>query len=166
MDGVSEARLVVSFFDDIDAGWRGVRLAMEAGVRMDDVGLLDNDGIEARTLWYPRSPESSGRQGVGPLAHLIATAITGGVLPCRTGFLDPGTELTVDDVRRIGIELESGRVAVLVLVPTTASPLSSELPALRRVVPGLAELGGRVETHHLTLLALRMAAGETRTHPP
>jgi hypothetical protein len=60
-----------------------------------------------------------------------------------------GSELTTDDIARIGAELEAGHVAVAV---------AEERPVAERLVVRLAELGGRTQVHRLTSRALRQAA--------
>ena len=159
---VSGGRLIICFLDDLDAGWRGVRHARAQGVPTSDVGLLVRDRTEVRAL-HPGVGSRLRFQGVGPLLDLIATAITGGVLPRRTEFLDEESDLTIDDVLRIGIELEAGHIAVFVLSTVHGSSTTMHAPRTRRVLAGLTDLGGKVEMHRLSQRALEMA--DQRAHP-
>lgn len=155
----SGKQLVIAFFANPAAGEVAARVlareVREAG-RPGTVGalVLDAEGkIEAAKLGDPTSPEGS---GVGAVLGVIALAIAGGVLPHRGHFFDASSDLSTDDVARIGAELDAGAAAVAVLEAG---------PRAERVVVRLAGLGGRTEVHQLTGRALQQAASAPRiTH--
>ena len=146
-------RLVVSFFDDVEAGRAATEAAHEA-VPGGSVGMLvrTHDDVDVARL---DPPGRSDPEGLGALLAVLAAAITGGVLPRRHHFFDRRSDLSTDDVRRLSVELEVGHTAVL----AWGSRAQAE-----RVVVRLTELGGKVETHRLSRRALSQAAEQAR--PP
>ncbi len=59
----------------------------------------------------------SGKRFVIAFFETRAAAVTllGGVMPPRSHFLDEGSELTTDDISRIGAGSEAGHAAVAIL---------------------------------------------------
>lgn len=112
------------------------------------VGLLATSQpgeVDALTLGI-----TEGKDGpqVGAILGLIALAYSGRMTE-RTGpFLDTQSDLSYDDVARIGAELDSGGAAIAIL----ADP-----PSVERAVVALARLGGRAEVHTLSRGALERA---------
>lgn len=154
-------QLVVAFFANPAAGSVAHRvLADEArdAARPGTIGVLvldDTGKIEAAQLGDPTSPEGP---GVGVVLGVIAMAIEGGVMPRRGHFFDPSSELSTDDVARIGAELDAGAAAVAVL---------EAVPRAEGAVVRLVGLGGRTEVHSLTDHALQRAASAPRIlNPP
>jgi hypothetical protein len=148
----SGKQLVIAFFANPAAGEVAARVlageASEAG-RPGTVGALVLDArgkIEAAKLGDLTSLEGP---GVGAVLGVIATAVSGGVMPNRGHFFDARSDLSTDDLARIGAELEAGAAAVAVLEAG---------PHAERVVVRLAGLGGRTEVHGLTGQALQQAA--------
>jgi hypothetical protein len=145
-------QLVIAFFASHAAAAVAERVvtdeAREAG-RPGTVGALAlNAGgeIEAPRLGEQASPEGP---GVGAVLGVIAMAIVGGVLPGRGHLFDADSDLSTDDVARIGAELDAGAAAVAVL---------EAAPRAEQAVVRLAGLGGRTEMHRMTHTALRQAA--------
>lgn len=84
----------------------------------------------------------------GGVLGVIAPATRGGVMPDRRHFFDMRSDVSTDDVARIGSELEAGHAAV--------ARLERRRRAERAVVR-LTELGGKTESRR-TGRALRHAA--------
>jgi hypothetical protein len=114
----------------------------------------EHDEIDVSKL-DPRCEPNS--EGIGALLQVIADAIMGGVMPRRDHFFDERTDLTTDDVIRLGVELETGRAAVLVL-----GDQSQTAPVIVR----LTELGGKAEMHLITRRALQLASSRVRPSEP
>lgn len=148
-------QLVVCFFDDADTGRAAARAAAEAGARRRNIGLLSRGvGAEIETSQLGRS-RGGGSEGVGAMLSLIATAITGRVMPTRHHFLDADSELTTDDIVRLGVEVDAGHAAVLVL---------EDRDRAERVIVRLTEIGGKAESHRITDSAVQIAG--KRVRPP
>ena len=147
-----DKHLVIAFFDNPVAAEVVARmLANDPGISdtPGTVGLLalDEDGKVAVAKLGPRTTD--GAIGVGAVLGIIASALSGGVMPRRSYFFDAGYDLSTDDIARLGAELEAGQAAVAVL---------DERPQTDRAVVWLTRLGGKTEVHCLTGWALRLAA--------
>lgn len=148
-------RFVIAFFETRAAGVTAARALAEppaSGGTPRAVGVLAGAGgdPEVSTFGGGRADDL---QGVARLLGVIGSALLGGVMPPRSHFLDEGSELTTDDISRIGAELEAGHAAVAIL---------EERVLAQRSVVRLVELGGRTEVHRLTDHAVRQAG----TMPP
>jgi hypothetical protein len=144
--------LVIALFDNPVAGEVVARmLANDAGTggRPETVGMLalEDDGKIAVAKLGART--TAGDTGVGAVLGMIALALSGGVMPKRHHFFDASSDLSTDDIARLGAELEAGEAAVAIL---------DRRPQAERAVVWLTGLGGRTEVHHLTSGALRQAA--------
>lgn len=145
-------KLVIAFFASPAAAEVAERAfsteARDAG-RPGSVGALAVDAhgnIEASKLGDQASPEGP---GIGAVLGVIAMAIAGGVLPTRGHLFEASSDLSTDDVARIGAELDAGAAAVAVL---EAGPRADQ------AIVRLTGLGGRTEVHRMTHTALQRAA--------
>ena len=150
--GRGERHLVIAFFDNAAAGAIAVRVLGKDPCCTGDTGtvgmlLIGSDGsIDLGKLGVRTT---GGSAGIGAVLGVIASAISGEVVPERGGLLDADSDLSTDDVARFAADLESGEAGVAVLT----RPSGSEEAIVR-----LTELGGKTEIHHLTRGALRRAA--------
>lgn len=145
-------RLVIAFFEDRLAGFAAAReLTGEASSqgRRGEVALLSFDETGRPEVTRLGGGAGDDPPGIGTVLGVIASAVLGGVMPPRRHFFDSRSDLTTDDIARIGAELEAGHTAVAVL---------ERRPRAERVVVRLAGMGGKTEIHRLTRLALRQAA--------
>lgn len=146
--------LVIALFETRVAGVVTARtLAEEARSkgREGHIGVLSlNDaGEPVVTNLEDRSAEDAPEIGV--VLGVIAGALREGVMPARHDFFDTHSELTTDDIARIGAELEAGQAVVAVL---------ERRKRAEGIVVRLTGFGGRTEIHHLTARVLRQAADE------
>jgi len=149
--------LVIAFYEtDAEARDAMLAAAVEAGdeSREGRIGILTSGdrgrpevGGRVRTDEHPR---------IAPVLSVIASALLGGVLPARSHFFDTESDLTTDDVVRIGAELEAGRAAVAALAPRSRAD---------RIVVLLTGLGGKTEIHYLSDRALRDSASASAAPP-
>lgn len=145
--------LVMAFFETRVAGIVAARtLVQEARSKGREVLVgaltLDDAGTPVVTNLEGLPDDAP---GVGTVLAAIAEAVRAGVLPARRDVFDSCSELTTDDIARIGAELEAGHAVVAVLEPRTRA---------EGIVVRLTGLGGKAEVHHLTGRALRQAAEE------
>jgi hypothetical protein len=145
-------RFVIAFFETRVAGLGAARKLsreQESAGKRGVVGMLALDDLGRPDLSELGDPATGEGPGIGAVLGAIASALVGGVLPPKDHFFDARSDLTTDDIARIGAELEAGHVAVAVL--------DRRSPAERIVYP-LTELGGKTEIHRLSAQALRQAA--------
>lgn len=116
--------------------------------------LDDNGNIEIAKLG---TRTADGGTGIGAVLGTIASAISGGVMPRRGHFFDARSDLSTDDIARLGAELEAGHSAVAVL---------DRRERAKRAVVELVELGGKAEIHRLTSRALRQAEASPKVPLP
>jgi hypothetical protein len=148
-------RFVIAFFDTRAAGVVVARSLAEPPPGDDGhpVGVLVHDDAGGPDVMAFGDDGADDPRGIARLLGVIGSALVGGVMPARPHFFDDASELTTDDIARIGAEIEAGHAAVAVL---------EERRVAERLVVRLAELGGRTEVHRLTERGLRQAA----TMPP
>ena len=141
-------RLVIAFFETRAAG-QGAAAEFTSETNNQVVGLLsrDRDGLLDYTEFgaFPSDDASDVRVVLG----VVALALTGGTMPSRGWFLDARSDLSTDDVLRIGAELEADHAAIAVVEPRKLA----ESAVLR-----LTELGGKTESHRITDRGLQRAA--------
>jgi hypothetical protein len=148
--------LVIAIFDTPSAGEVAARtLSREARAegRSGTIGILSLDeagNIEVAKLG---ARTTDGDIGVGAVLGVIASALSGGVMPKRASFFDARSELSTDDVARLAAEIEAGQAAVAVL---------DQRPQAERAVVELISLGAKAEVHRLTGRALQQAAEAPR----
>lgn len=148
-------RFVIAFFETRAAGVAVARSLAEPPLDDDGhpVGVLAHDDAGGPDVMAFGDVGADDPRGIARLLGVIGSALLGGVMPARHHFLDDASELTTDDIARIGAEIEAGHAAVAVL---------EERRVAERLVVRLADLGGRTEVHRLTERALRQAS----TMPP
>ena len=73
---------------------------------------------------------------IGVVLGVIAGALRDDVMPARRDFFDTNSELTTDDVARLGAELDAGQAVVAVL---------ERRKRAEGIVVRLTGLGGRTE---------------------
>ena len=115
-------RLIIAFFENPAAAEVAAR-AMERRLAVTErevdgvVGLLSLDPTgRVITAKLGRRVGDDG-PGVGAVLGFIALAMTATALPASGELLDARSELSTDDVARLGAGLDSGLAAVAVLEP-------------------------------------------------
>jgi len=77
-------------------------------------------------------------------------------MPARDHLFDSRSDLSTDDVARIGAELEAGHAVIAVI---------GRRRRAERAVVGLTDLGGKTESHRITRRALQYAASAPKIEP-
>lgn len=145
-------RLVIAFFEYSRARDVASRLLLADPAPGEATGIvgvlaLDERGrVEAAVLGDPTTEDGP---GIGAVLGAIGLSIAGRDPPRQGPFFDAGSDLSMDDIARIGAELEAGQAAVAVLDRGSATDLA---------VLELTEMGGKTEVHRLTSGALHLAA--------
>lgn len=145
-------RFVIAFFETRTEGVAAARALSEmtpGSVDERPVGVLSPDDAGRLDVTMVGANGADDPQGIARVLGVIGSALLGGVMPARSHLLDDASELTTDDIARIGAELEAGHAAVAVL---------EEPPMAERLVVRSTGLGGRTEIHRLKDAALQMAA--------
>ena len=111
-------RFVIAFFETRAAGVaaaRALSAVTSGGVDERPVAVLSHDGAGRPDVTTLGAHGADDPRGIARLLGVIGSALQGGVMPARSHFLDDGSELTIDDIARIGAEVAAGHAAVAVL---------------------------------------------------
>ena len=164
-------QLVLAFFDNEAAADAAASALKEWDHATDDIklgaiGLLVTDE-NGKVKTHKLGPRSTRRgAGIGTVLGILAGVLSGGmtVLGGVVGgallggivgtFFHKGLNLSDDDLKRIGSELESGHAAVAVLV---------ENPDAERTTQQLGSLGGKPEVHEVSASAVEDIAAADAT---
>jgi hypothetical protein len=145
-------RLVIAFFEPGTEGMAAARSLAEQSRLSGEalrVAILapDDAGRPDVTEFHAPGPDDPER--VGAVLQVIASMVRSGIVPTQHHFFDAESELTTDDISRIGAELEADHAAVAVLERRREA---------ERAVISLTELGGKTEIHRLSRRALQQVA--------
>ena len=146
--------LVIALFETRVAGIVTARtLAEEARSqgREGHIGVLSLDDAGEPVVANLEDRAADEAPEIGVVLGVIAGALRDGVMPARRDFFDTHSELTTDDIARLGAELEAGQAVVAVL---------ERRKRAEGIVVRLTGLGGRTEIHQVTPRVLRQAADE------
>ena len=153
---MSEKQLVLAFFDSEDEADSAVSELKQWDKSTKEVDFASIGILVKNEKGKIKTHKLGGRRsGTGAIIFGLAAVLTGGALLVGAAFgavvgafFHKGLGLSKEDQARIGGELDSGKAAVCVVVP------SQEAAA---VAAKLAELGGRPEAHDVSEEAVQQA---------